>query len=190
MRSRIGQLALAALALAATTVGALAGCATANVSSHVERGLDFSRYRTFDWGPADALPTGDARLDKDPFFKDQLQGAVEKTLGARGIQLVTGGATPDLRMHYHANVSERLDVVGADRKMGYCQAADCQGHVESYEAGTIVLDVIDTRTNRVVWRGWSQEPLAPLLDDRDTLAAHIQAAVARMLAQLPTGTAR
>jgi hypothetical protein len=180
--------ALRAAAFLAAAV--LAGCATAQVSSHVERGTDFSRYRTFDWGPADALPTGDARLDRDAFFKDQLQGAVEKTLGARGVLLVTGGATPDLRIHYHANVSERLDVVGADRRMGYCQAADCQGRVEAYESATLVLDVVDTKTNQVVWRGWSQEPLAPLLDNRDTLATHLQSAVARMLAQLPTATAR
>lgn len=181
---------LSRLAVAVLTAGVLAGCATASVSSHVESGVDFSRYRSFDWGPADGLPTGDPRLDKDPFFKDQLQGAVEKTLGARGIQLAAGGATPDLRIHYHANVSERIDVVGADRRMGYCQNADCQGRVEAYEAGTIVIDVVDTRTNRVVWRGWAREPLEPLLDNRDTLAARIQSAVARMLAQMPSATAR
>ena len=52
----------------------LSGCATMRVSSHVERGLDFSQDRTFDWGPPDALPLGDPRLDKDPFFRDQVEG--------------------------------------------------------------------------------------------------------------------
>src|SRR5688572_32655784 len=32
------------------------------VSSHAERGLDFGRYRTYDWAPADALPRTDERL--------------------------------------------------------------------------------------------------------------------------------
>jgi len=54
---------------------AVTSCATTmTVSSHIERGLDFSQYRTYDWGPADALPTGDPRLDKNPFFKDQVAG--------------------------------------------------------------------------------------------------------------------
>ncbi len=177
--------------MALLTAGALSACATAtNVSSHVESGVDFARYRSFDWGPADSLPTGDPRLDKDPFFKDQLQGAVERALAARGIQLAPSGGTPDLRIHYHANVTERIDVSGADRRFGYCQTPDCQGRVDAYEAGTIVLDVVDTRTNRVVWRGWAQERLEPLLDNRDRLASHIQEAVKRMLAQMPTAVAR
>ena len=64
----------------------LSGCATMRVSSHVERGLDFSQYRTFDWGPRDALPVGDPRLDKDPFFRDQVEGAIEKQMAARGFE--------------------------------------------------------------------------------------------------------
>ena len=71
-------------------IGIAAGCAvTMSVSSHVDRSLDFARYRTFDWGPADALPTGDPRLDRDPFFKDHVQGAVERGLAARGMELTS-----------------------------------------------------------------------------------------------------
>src|SRR4030095_13064085 len=36
------------------------GCATRIVSSHVELNADFATYRTYDWEPADAPPTGDA----------------------------------------------------------------------------------------------------------------------------------
>jgi len=46
------------------------GCAAMTVSSHLDRLADFGTYRTWDWGPADALPTGDPRLDHNPFFKD------------------------------------------------------------------------------------------------------------------------
>jgi hypothetical protein len=168
---------------------ALGGCATMNVSSHVESGVDFAAYRTFDWGPADSLPTGDPRLDKDPFFKDQIQGAVEKGLAARGMTIATSG-TPDLLIHYHAAVTERIDVVGADRRYGYCQTDDCRGQVVAHEAGTLVIDVVDTRTQRVIWRGWAQDRLEPLLDNRDTLATHISEAVARMLARFPTAVSR
>jgi hypothetical protein len=62
----------------------VSACATRIVSSHVEPDTDFARYRTYDWGPADALPTGDARLDNNELFRDDFQGAVEKAL-ARGI---------------------------------------------------------------------------------------------------------
>ena len=57
-------------------------CATMNISSHVQRGLDITQCRTYDWGPADALPTGDPRLDQDPYFPDRV--APTNTLVWRG----------------------------------------------------------------------------------------------------------
>ena len=59
------------------------GCAARmSAGSHVDRSLDFTQYQTFDWGPGDALPTGDPRLDRDPDFNDHVQGAVERGLAA------------------------------------------------------------------------------------------------------------
>jgi hypothetical protein len=54
------------------------------VNSHFEPTADSARYRSYDWGPADALPTGDPRLDKNPFFQDYLQGAIEMQLTLKG----------------------------------------------------------------------------------------------------------
>lgn len=172
---------------AAVVVAVMAGtscAATMTVGSHVESDLDFAQYRTYDWGPADALPTGDPRLDRDPFFKDHVQGAVEKQLAGRGLVLVTSGA-PDLLIHYHANITRRLDVNRVDRAYGYCYAEGCPGGVVEYEAGTLVLDIIDARTNRLIWRGWAQNSVQDMLDDPDTMAATINEAVTRMLQKLP-----
>lgn len=164
---------------------AVTGCAeTMTVGSHVERDLNFAQYRTYDWGPADALPTGDPRLDKDPFFKDQVQGAVERQLASRGLELAASG-TPDLRIHYHANITQRIDVNSVDRTYGYCSGDDCRGGVTEYEAGTLVLDLMDARTNRLVWRGWAQNSVEDLLDNPDRMARAIDDAVTRMLRQLP-----
>lgn len=163
---------------------ALSACATTmTVSSHVDRGLDFARYRTWDWGPADTLPTGDPRLDADPFFKDHLQGAIEKGLAARGLTMSSSGA-PDLQIHYHASINQRVNVSGADTAHGVRDGDDNQGLVE-YEAGTIVVDVVDARTNRVIWRGWAQDSLDGALDNQDLMAKKIDEAVTRMLLRLP-----
>jgi hypothetical protein len=159
------------------------GCATMTAGSHVERGHDFSPYRTYDWGPPDELPTGDPRLDQDPFFKDNVLGAIEKQLAARGLTLSASGA-PDLRIHYHAVINRRLNVDRVDRDRGYC-TGNCQPDVTEYEAGTLVVDVVDTRDNRVVWRGWAQDAVGDMLEDRDAMARKITEAVTRILAQLP-----
>jgi hypothetical protein len=157
-----------------------------SVSSHAERGLDFAQYRTYDWGPADALPTGDPRLDKNPFFQDHLQGAVERQLAAKGFARSASG-TPDLLIHYHASISQRIDVNRLDREYGYCYDENCLVRVIEYEAGTLVLDIVDTRTNRLIWRGWAQENVEGVIDNQDRMARSIDEAVRRMLRRLPRG---
>lgn len=168
-------------AIAAVTV---ASCATMTVSSHVQRGLDFSQYRTYDWSAADALPTGDPRLDQDFHFQDHLLGAVDRRLAARGFQRVTSGS-PDLLIHFHANVTRRIDVNRIDQEKGYCADQGCEFEAVEYEAGTIVLDVVDRRTNRVIWRGWSQQNLQDLLGSGDRMERTVNEAVRRLLERFP-----
>jgi hypothetical protein len=164
---------------------ALASCAsTMSVSSHVDHTANFMSYRTYSWGPADALPTGDPRLDKDPFFKDQFQGAVEKQLALKGLALITSG-NPDLLVHYHANISEKLDVSGIDLPKAYCIGEGCQADVALYDAGTLVLDIVDAKTNKLIWRGWAQDAMKKMLDDQNEMAREIKQAVPRMVDQFP-----
>jgi hypothetical protein len=155
-----------------------------SVSSHVERGLDVAQYRTYDWGPADALPTGDPRLDNNPFFHDYFQGAVEKELKARGFELAEWG-TPDLLLHYHANVQQRFAIGGTDSDSPYCSGPDCQGPVTDYEAGTFVLDMVDGYTNKLVWRGWAQSSVGPVINNQNRMRDHVAEAVARMMRLYP-----
>jgi hypothetical protein len=157
------------------------GCAPMTVSSHVERGLDLTRYRTFEWGPADALPTGDPRLDRNPFFKDYFEGAVEKQLAVRKIE--HSNASPDLLIHYHASIMRRIDVNRTDSQYGYCADENCAAKVNEFEAGTLILDFLDARTNRLIWRGWAQNALGDELENRDHLARRIDEAVTKMLAR-------
>jgi hypothetical protein len=141
------------IALPAAAALALAACATMTFSSHAAPAVNLSQFSSYDWGPADALPVGDARLDRDPYFHDYVQGAVEKQLTATRLSHATAMRPPDLLIHYHASISTRIDVNRADREHGYCYGDDCGARVVEYEAGTLVVDLVDARTNRVVWRG-------------------------------------
>jgi hypothetical protein len=174
---------LSGFAIAGCAVLLIACAARMTVSSHVEHGLDFSRYRSFAWGPADALPTGDPRLDQDPFFKDHVQGAIEKGLARRGLAATAGDA--DLLIHYHANISQRIDPNQADRVYGYCEPGDCAAGDIAYEAGTLVLDIVDARSNRLIWRGWAQRTVGDVLHNPERMAQTIDQAVTRMLLRLP-----
>ena len=49
----------------------------------------------------------------------------------------------------------------------------------------IVLDVVDTHTNRVVWRGWAQDNIDGVIDRQDLLRKVVNTAVARMMELFP-----
>jgi hypothetical protein len=170
---------IAALAAAALT---LAGCATMNIGSFVERGANLAQYRTFAWGPADRQSTGDPRLDNNPFFADRLRSGVETRLMTRGMERSTSGA-PDLLLHFHASVTQEFDVHGVDQEYGYCREGDCRPYV--YDAGSIVIDLVDARTKALVWRGWSKGSLDGAIDDQLWMERTVDEAVRKIMQELP-----
>ena len=165
-----------------------AGCATMLVSSHVERSVNFAHYVTYDWGPPDNLPVGDPRLDNNPFFNDYLQGAIEKGLAARGYERVNIGVEPQLLLHYHASINQKVDVYKADHPYGYCYG-DCESRIVEFEEGTLVLDIVDASTKKVVWRGWAQDAMNGVINDQDRLERKVDESVVRMMQLLPRGGA-
>ena len=166
----------------------LAGSAMSTASSHVDTSLDFARYRTFEWGDRDAFPVGDPRLDHNTTFLDYLQGAVEKQMAAKGYEHSATGR-PDLLIHFHASIDHRVEVA-TDARHGYCLDDTCWNGVQDYEAGTLIVDVVDRGTNRLVWRGWSQRSIDGVLDNRDRLVRMVEEGVARMFVTFPTGAGR
>jgi len=170
---------------AVLTVWALTvtGCATIHVNSFLERGTDFSRYRTYNWAASNALSTGDPRLDNNSFFQERVQADVEKELATRGFEKMTAARTPDLLLQYHAAVHQEVDNDGVDRGYDYCEANGCRPFV--YETGTLVLDLIDARTHTLVWRAWADGALDGAVDSQAMMEQRIDDAVTRILEKLP-----
>jgi hypothetical protein len=169
-------------AFAATAM--LAGCATFGVGSHTDRGLVWSKYKTFDWGPADALPAGDPRLDKDPYFQDRVEGAIERAMAMHGFVRSATTEQPDVLIHYHANIAERFAADSVDDAHGYCAGDDCWSRVSRYEAGTLVVDIVDAATNVLIWRGWAQGRLEGILGNGDRMRRRIDDNVSHMFETL------
>ena len=174
---RMGPFVAAAALSSALT---LAGCAATNVSSYLARNADLTRYHTYGWAPADRFETGDPRLDNNPFFQERVQTAVEKQLATRGFEKVTAG-TSELVLHYHANVKQQISPSSADQKYGYCD--ECTLYL--YDAGTLVIDFVDARTNKLVWRGWAEGSIEGAIDNQRWMEEKIDRAVAVILTKLP-----
>jgi hypothetical protein len=161
---------------------ALAGCATLRVNSYADRGADFSRYRSYAWAERGAFATGDPRLDNNRFFSQRVEEAVNMQLAAHGLEQTSAG-TADLLVHIHARVDQRLDTADFDPIDGHCIEPDCRPEV--YDAGTLMVDLMDRRTNRLAWRGWAEGSFDGVIDDQKWMEATIDKAVASILARLP-----
>jgi hypothetical protein len=153
------------------------------VNSYADRGIDLQRYRTFDWGPAGAFSTGDPRLDNNEFFTTHVRTRVENELARRDFEKATTSQPPDLLVHYHASVTQEIDVRTIDRDYRDSNVASREPYV--FEAGTLFVDLVDSRTNRLVWRGWAEAGIDGVIDDQRLLEKRVDEAVARILDRLP-----
>jgi len=182
------------LALLLSALLALA-CATLEVGSDWDREVDFSRLHVF--GILESKP--DERGEGDPRLSEltdrHTERAIEQVLSARGYTLVTQGPA-DFFVVYTNDIHEEQRLVGYGYGVGSEWAyyprygwGAYGGWVDPYIAieqrtftyGTLVLDILDAATNRLLWRGWAEGALTPSTD----MQARIELAVGEILARFP-----
>jgi uncharacterized protein DUF4136 len=171
----------ARIALVALWILPLAACAAVTVNSYSQRSFDIGRYHTYAWGPPDTHGTGDPRVDNNRFFEERVRQQVDRELAARGFEKVAGVA--DLLIHYHASFSQKLDVRTLDRQYEPCAPGDCSAFV--YDAGTLMVDLVDARANTLLWRGWAEGSMDGAIDNQAWLESRVDDAVLRILRRLP-----
>jgi len=171
----------AAMAVALFTLG---GCASLSSGSFLERGTDFKHYKTYNWSSADELYTGDPRLDNNELFLAKLKSAVEKQMTARGFERVDQD-TPAMTIHYHASVTQKLDLGAADQQYAQSQNTNEQAGPTLYDAGSVVLDFNDARTEKLLWRGWAEGSIDGDIDNQARLERTVDDAVAKIFARFP-----
>jgi hypothetical protein len=158
---------------------AFAGCASMSVSSYVARGVDLRAYRTYNWALTGAQTTGDPRLDNNRFFEERVQTAIERELANRGFEKT---ASPHFLVRYHASMTQKVYVSDAGFS-GECE--ECRPEV--YDEGTLLVDLFDADTNRLLWRGWAKGSIDGVVDDQRWMEERIDEAVARIMRELPNG---
>ena len=134
-------------------------------------GIKFSEYGdSFSWAPVDKKDTGDSRAD-NPQLHDLVKTTVEEQFQVKGYRKVSAD-TPDFWIDYRIAAKQKTD-------MG------SHGRIQNYDEGSLVLDVIDPGTHKLIWRAVARTELdnsmpPPVRKER------IQTAVKRMLENLPT----
>jgi hypothetical protein len=155
-----------------------AGCAPMRVHSYAAPRVTF-HFRTYAWAAEDSVPTGDPRLDNNRFFSERVRDSVDRELAARGFEKTASG-TPDLLLHYHASIMQEIEIAAPTDRFEHC--LNCGTSV--YDAGTLVIDLVDARTSRLVWRGWA-ERVDTVIDNQDWMDETIDLTVAQIMKRLP-----
>lgn len=141
-------------------------------------------YRDYRWVLPDQFPTGDPRLDNNPFFVQTVTAAVDKEMTALGLARVTQAS--DLTVHLHATVRDRVDVFAADERAGYDASGYGRGtQVSQYDEGTILLDIVEAKTQKVIWRGWMQTDISGTIGNDKAMAKVVNAGIAKMFSLFP-----
>ncbi len=156
---------LVGIAAVALTVS----CATVKVRTDFDTDVDFAGYGTYDWLEPPVLTEPAAQESVDPFARNSLldkrvRREVDRVLAARGYRRVTDGNSAFL-VHYQVILENRTKIrsnsIGGGYYGGYYRHGYLGGgysggtYSYDYKEGTLILDVIDSRTERISWRGWA-----------------------------------
>lgn len=140
----------------------LAGCAPRVMVEH-DASAGFGGYHHYAWVSPPPGPVKDPILDSQ-ILEDRVRQAVAATLTARGYQAVAADAAPDFIVTYHTSSKQQIESSGPSFSFGIVDAfpagfgsvaVPIGGNVESREQGTLMLDIIDGHSKRLVWRGWT-----------------------------------
>lgn len=168
----------------------LAGCASGpQISSEVDPEADFGAYRTFGFYAPLAL-------EKEGYATpttDRIKAATRAQLESRGY--VYTASEPDLWVNLNAYMQKRTDVTSyptVDYSYYYSYRARSylavpywrdQTRVYNYTEGTLNVDLVDRRKNRLVWEGIAVGRIAKLKPEER--AARIDSTLAEIFARYP-----
>jgi uncharacterized protein DUF4136 len=151
----------------AVAVLVAAGCGRYHVRTDWQPGTDFTRLGTYAWRSRDDAMPRDPRVDND-LFETRVRDAVDDELRAKGYRLVDGPA--DFEVAWDAWIQPRSDVTafpswgfgfggfhGGPGFWGLGVGSDI--YVDQYDEGTLILDVLDPATGRLLWRGSAESRL-------------------------------
>jgi hypothetical protein len=122
------------------------------VKTDYDRNANFDQFKTYSWSNVKT---------KDPLLVDRIKNAVNSTLAAKGLtQVDSGGDLSIVAMEITRNqqtLNTFYDGFGGWRWGGFGNTTTT---TETYKVGTLVVDLFNTQSKELVWRGSSSDTLS------------------------------
>jgi hypothetical protein len=177
--------AIAWLAIASLSLG----CLGPRVYTDHDPSIDLASLQTFRWlePPLRVAPREEGAPTLDPFVHNTLldkrvRDAVETALAARGYRKADGDMA-DFAVRYEVVSREVVRdspvYVGGGYGYRYYGGGAVYANTTTYQEGTLILDVIDPKSDSIAWRGWSASRTRDGHIDADLVSRTVEAIVTK-----------
>jgi hypothetical protein len=137
----------------------LAQAAVAGVKTDYDHGAQFAQYHTFQWM---AMPAPANGVVDNAITVDRVKRSIGQQLTKKGLEETNNN--PDVYLVYHFNASNRIEYMpyyGWGGRRGWWGPG---GYAERFAAGSLTIDIVDARTNRLVWRAYCGDRASNVID--------------------------
>jgi Domain of unknown function (DUF4136) len=170
------------LALAAL----FAACSSTKPAIDFDPQANFSTYKTWNWLPGGPPETGDRQLDS-PEVRERLKRGIEDEFAARGFR--TNAESPDFYVFYHAALNQAISERNIENYYQYMNYTVfvpwvTSSYTETWDVGTLIIDVFDAKTRTLVWRGTGQTKMNAQAGPRENEPL-IRKGIREMLKEFP-----
>jgi hypothetical protein len=145
---------LLAITAALGLVAGLMACSTVTVGTDYDPAANFSQYKTFTIMPL-------TQFEKIPLTADRIKAAITQALQAKGLQPTSD--TADLQIQVFAKLSQETQMTSTGGYGGWGYRGWGGGMstttVQNINVGTLVVDLVDAKTDKPVWRGMASDTM-------------------------------
>ncbi len=172
------------------------GCAASyNVVTDFDQSTNFQTYKTWRWYQDQPVAKDSTNRRYTTFLDKRVKNAVEAEMQRRGFQKASASEQPDMLLAYDFTIENQQRIrpdfisipsIGYGYWYGYRYAYTYNRlynttSVQDYQEGTLILDVVDAKSNELIWRGTS----ATSARERSLTDEKVQAIVSSILAKFP-----
>jgi Domain of unknown function (DUF4136) len=151
------------------------------VKTDYDHNANFGQYKTYSWEKVQT---------KDPLLVDRIKSAVNSALAGKGWTEVPSGGDVEVFAIETTQNQQTLDTFyngfgGGRRWGGFGGFGDATTTVETYKVGTLVVDLFDAKTEKLIWRSSSSDTLS---DKADKNTKNLGKGVEKMFKNFPPGS--
>ena len=164
----------------------VAGTSSAQqVKTDFDRSANFGQYKTYSWKQVKT---------SDPLWVDRIKNSVNAALAEKGWTQVDSDGDVSICAIEITQDQQTLntfyDGFGGGwgwRRFGGGGFGDATTTTETYKVGTLVVDLFDTKTKQLIWRGSSSDTLS---NNSNKNIQNLDKGVEKLFKQFPPGSSK